>query len=59
LAALLAELRPVLQSRFEDEKIRTQAAFRLVDSDLADLIRYRGLDAARARALELLAEFEE
>lgn len=58
LAALLAELRPVLQARFEDEKIRTQAAFRLVDSDLGDIIRHRGLDAARARAQELLAEFE-
>jgi precorrin-2 dehydrogenase/sirohydrochlorin ferrochelatase len=59
LGALLAELRPVLQTRFENEEIRTQAAFRLVDSDLADIIRHRGLDAARARAQELLAEFEE
>jgi siroheme synthase-like protein len=58
LTALLAELRPVLQTRFGDEEIRTQAAFRLVDSDLADIIRRRGLDAARARAQELLAEFE-
>jgi precorrin-2 dehydrogenase/sirohydrochlorin ferrochelatase len=58
LAGLLAELRPELQTRFQDDDLRTQAAFRLVDSDLAEIIRRQGLDAARARAQELLSEME-
>jgi precorrin-2 dehydrogenase/sirohydrochlorin ferrochelatase len=58
LADLLAELRPELQTRFPDEELRTQAAFRLVDSNLAELIRRQGIDAARLRAEELLAEME-
>lgn len=58
LAGLLAELRPELQARFPDDDRRTEAAFRLVDSNLADVIRRQGLDAARARAQELLAEME-
>ncbi len=58
LAALLAELRPHLQARFPDPAVRSQAAFRLVDSDLADIIRTDGLDAARARAKALLVEIE-
>jgi precorrin-2 dehydrogenase/sirohydrochlorin ferrochelatase len=58
LATLLAELRPELQTRFQDDDVRTQAAFRLVDSNLAEIIRRHGLDAARIRAQELLAEME-
>jgi precorrin-2 dehydrogenase/sirohydrochlorin ferrochelatase len=58
LAALLAELRPELQNRFPDDGRRTEAAFRLVDSNLADVIRRQGLDSARVKAQELLAEME-
>jgi precorrin-2 dehydrogenase/sirohydrochlorin ferrochelatase len=58
LATLLAELRPELQTRFQDDDVRTKAAFRLVDSDLAETIRTKGLDTARTRAQELLAEME-
>lgn len=58
LAGLLAELRPELQSRFQDDDRRAEAAFRLVDSDLAEIIRRQGLDAARLRSEELLAEME-
>lgn len=58
LAALLAELRPYMQARFPDPAVRSQVAFRLVDSDLADIIRADGLAAARARATALLAEIE-
>jgi siroheme synthase-like protein len=58
LAILLAELRPELQSRFKDEKARQEAAYRLVDSDLAEIIRVKGLDQARLRAQELLAEID-
>jgi precorrin-2 dehydrogenase/sirohydrochlorin ferrochelatase len=58
LAALLAELRPHLQARFPDPGVRSQVAYRLVDSDLAEIIRADGLAAARTRALALLAEIE-
>lgn len=58
LAALLAELRLHLQARFPDPDVRSQIAYRLVDSELADIIRADGLDAARARATALLAEIE-
>ena len=58
LAGLLAELRPEFQARFPDDDRRTEVAFRLVDSNLADVIRRQGLDAARLRAQEMLAEME-
>lgn len=54
LATLLGELRPELRSRYPDEKARMEAAFRLVDSDLLNIMREKGLDEARARAWELL-----
>ncbi len=54
LATLLAELRPELRSRYPDEKGRMEAAFRLVDSDLLNIMREKGLDEARARAWKLL-----
>lgn len=54
LAALLAELRPELRRRYSEEKARQEAAFRLVDSDVLDIIKERGLDEARVRAWELL-----
>lgn len=59
LATLLAELRPELQSRYEAEKDRRKAAFRLVDSDLISIIKDKGMDAARLRARELLTEDNE
>lgn len=54
LAVLLAELRPELGRRYSEEKARQEAAFRLVDSDVLDIIKERGLDEARVRAWELL-----
>ncbi|GAB4529020.1 MAG: bifunctional precorrin-2 dehydrogenase/sirohydrochlorin ferrochelatase [Anaerolineae bacterium] len=56
LADLLAELRPEIQSRYEDEKERKQAAFRLVDSDLIDIIKEKGVEEAREYAWGLLNE---
>ncbi len=56
LAALLGELRPELLARYKDEKARMQAAFRLVDSDLFDIIQEEGLNEARKRAWELLTK---
>lgn len=56
LADLLAELRPEIQSRYQDEKDRKQAAFRLVDSDLIDIIKENGIEEAREYARNLLTE---
>jgi precorrin-2 dehydrogenase/sirohydrochlorin ferrochelatase len=61
LADLLAELRPELLTRGEDgevAKARLGAALRLVDSDLLEVIKKRGRDAARRRALDLLGQSE-
>lgn len=49
LADLLAEIRPDLQDRPE-------MAFRLVDSDLLAIIKEKGIEEARQRASQLLAE---
>jgi siroheme synthase-like protein len=59
LAALLAELRPELRSRYEEDRDRQRAALRLADSELINIIRVKGLDEARVRAWELLAEDSE
>lgn len=56
LADLLAELRPEIQSRYQDEKDRKQAAFRLVDSDLINIIKEKGIGEAREYARKLLNE---
>ncbi len=55
LVSLLAELRPELQARYREEKARHEAAFRLANSDLLDIIKRKGVDEARLRAWELLA----
>jgi precorrin-2 dehydrogenase/sirohydrochlorin ferrochelatase len=54
LASLLAELRPELRARYREEKARQEAAFRLVDSDLLNIVKKKGVDKARLRAWELL-----
>jgi precorrin-2 dehydrogenase/sirohydrochlorin ferrochelatase len=54
LASLLAELRPELRARYREEKARQEAAFRLVDSDLPNIVKKKGVDKARLRAWELL-----
>jgi len=54
LAALLGELRPDLLARFARGSARLAAALRLVDSDLVDVIRTEGIEAARRHAWELL-----
>jgi precorrin-2 dehydrogenase/sirohydrochlorin ferrochelatase len=59
LATLLAELRPELKLRYTDDSERQQAAFRLVDSDLARIIKQKGLEEARVKAWELLTEGSE
>jgi siroheme synthase-like protein len=56
MATLLAELRPELRSRYSEGKDRQEAAFRLVDSDLIDIIKAKGLGEARVRAWQLLNE---
>lgn len=59
LAALLADLRPELQSRFAAGEPRLAAALRLVDSDLLEILKSAGMQAARHRALQILAVSEE
>jgi precorrin-2 dehydrogenase/sirohydrochlorin ferrochelatase len=54
LAALLSALRPELIQRFPPGEPRMLAALELVDSDLLEVIRQEGPEAARGRALELL-----
>lgn len=54
LAVLLAELRPELMRRFLPGEPRLQAALRLVDSDLLDIIERDGLPAARQRACHII-----
>lgn len=54
LADLLAELRPDLLSRFEPGEARQAAALRLVDSELLDIVKREGREAAKRRAMELL-----
>ena len=56
LAALLAELRPELRSRYTQEKDRQEAAFRLVDSELISIIKAKGIEEAKVRAWQLLTE---
>jgi hypothetical protein len=51
----MAELRPELKARFAPGAARLQAALRLVDSDLLEVIRSQGMEVARKYALELLA----
>jgi uroporphyrinogen III methyltransferase/synthase len=54
LAALLEELRPTLKQRFAPGEPRLQAALRLVDSDLLEVIELQGLPDAQRRALQIL-----
>ncbi len=56
LANLLAELRPELFRRFPPGAARLAAALDLIDSDVLEIIRREGADAARARLLDLLAQ---
>jgi len=56
LAALLAELRAELRSRYTQESDRQEAAFRLVDSELISIIKTNGIEEARVRAWQLLNE---
>jgi precorrin-2 dehydrogenase / sirohydrochlorin ferrochelatase len=56
LAALLAELRPLLHQHFTSEAARSAGALALVDSDLLEVLQAEGFQAARNRALRLLAE---
>jgi precorrin-2 dehydrogenase/sirohydrochlorin ferrochelatase len=59
LAHLLAEMRPELQKRFAPGEPRLVAALRLVDSDLLDILRRQGMQAARSRAQQILSVKEE
>ncbi|OIO89699.1 MAG: hypothetical protein AUK03_14040 [Anaerolineae bacterium CG2_30_64_16] len=54
LVALLGELRPDLLARFAPGRARLAAALRLVDSDLLDVIRAEGVEAARRYAWKLV-----
>jgi len=54
-AALLAELRPELLARFDAGQPRLDAALRLVDSGVLQVLRGQGMAAARAHARALLA----
>jgi len=56
LAALLAELRLQLRSRYPQERDRQEAAFRLVDSELINIIKANGIEEAKVRAWQLLTE---
>jgi precorrin-2 dehydrogenase / sirohydrochlorin ferrochelatase len=54
LADLLAELRPELIARYPAGEARLDAALRLVDADLLDVLRQQGRSAAQARAQQML-----
>lgn len=54
MAELLAELRPEILRRFAPGEARLSAALCLVDSDLLDIIKREGREAARSYALDLL-----
>jgi len=54
LTDILAELRPVLMQRYPAGEPRRMAATRLVDSDLLDIIRAQGREAAFQVALSRL-----
>lgn len=56
---LLAELRPELQADFEAGETRRKAAYRLVDSDLLEVLRHDGREVARQRAREILSMIQE
>jgi precorrin-2 dehydrogenase/sirohydrochlorin ferrochelatase len=56
LAELMAELRPELRLRYEREEDRQRAAFRLVDSDLMNVIKTQGMRKAKMRAWQILVE---
>ncbi len=53
-AALLAELRPELLARFDAGQPRLDAALRLVDSDVLQVLHEQGMAAARAHARAVL-----
>jgi hypothetical protein len=52
-------LRPQLQARYAPGEPRLEAALRLVDSNLGQILKSEGMQAARRRALQLLAVNEE
>ncbi len=54
LVELLAELRPDLVSGYDPGEARLEAALRLVDSELLEVIRREGRDAAKRYAQEIL-----
>ena len=54
LAALLAELRPQLLTRFPAGQPRLDAALQLVDSDLLAVLRTQGMAAARAYSQQMI-----
>lgn len=54
LAELLGELRPELIASFPEGKERLQAALRVVDSDILNVIAYHGKDAALTYGREQL-----
>lgn len=58
LAAILAELRPTLIQRYPPGVARLDAALRLIDSNLLDIILTQGVEAARATARRMLLKGE-
>jgi precorrin-2 dehydrogenase / sirohydrochlorin ferrochelatase len=58
LAELLAELRPALRSRFGAGEPRLQAALQMVDSEVLEIIRTQGIQAARRYLAQFLARQE-
>jgi precorrin-2 dehydrogenase/sirohydrochlorin ferrochelatase len=54
LAGLMAELRPEIMLQLPPGEARQAAAQRLLDSDLLEVVRRDGIEAARRRARELL-----
>lgn len=56
LAAILAELRPILIQRYPPGAARLDAALRLIDSNLLDIILTQGVTEARETARRMLLE---
>jgi len=55
LAELLGELRPAIIERFEAGQPRLEAALRLLDAGLLQVLRQQGYESARIKAHELLS----
>jgi precorrin-2 dehydrogenase / sirohydrochlorin ferrochelatase len=58
LAQIMAELRPLLLERYPPGEPRLQAALKIVDSDILDVIQNLGISAGREYARQMLEQHD-